>query len=73
MKASKRMQVNGKIENYSGSIILSIRSEGDSPTPVGFMTSLFMVDPLWVFFTLLPPTQILFPSGSLKIKSTGSS
>lgn len=46
VKASKRMRVNGKIENYSGSIILSIRSEGDSPTPVGFMTSLFMVAPL---------------------------
>lgn len=38
VKASKRMWVNGKIENYSDSIILSIWSEGDSPIPVGFMT-----------------------------------
>lgn len=51
VKASKKMRVNGNIQNYSGRSTLSIWSEGDRPTPVGFMTLAFSrLAPLWMFF-----------------------
>lgn len=61
VKASKRMRVNGKIKNYSDSSILSIWSEGDSPTPVGFMTLAFSwLAPLWIFLRCYHPLRFYF-------------